>query len=132
MTTYTHILDLAKEAEPTVNGILSRTVFQDGADGPVRDRAGAARTRSAVEADHRRLRRDPWRVPGARAAVHVGNALVGSVVSPVLLSLSESEICSTLIGHFYVREKRPAITHCQLVSEANRRTVLPTVTNAKS
>ena len=29
MTTYTHILDLAKEAEPPANGILSRTVFQD-------------------------------------------------------------------------------------------------------
>jgi quercetin dioxygenase-like cupin family protein len=29
MTTYTHILDLAKEAEPPVDGILSRTVFQD-------------------------------------------------------------------------------------------------------
>lgn len=27
--TYTHILDLAKEAEPPVDGILSRTVFQD-------------------------------------------------------------------------------------------------------
>lgn len=29
MTTYTHILDLAKEAEPPVDGILSRTIFQD-------------------------------------------------------------------------------------------------------
>lgn len=29
MSTYTHILDLAKEAEPPVNGILSHTVFQD-------------------------------------------------------------------------------------------------------
>jgi quercetin dioxygenase-like cupin family protein len=29
MTTYTHIFDLAKEAEPPANGILSRTVFQD-------------------------------------------------------------------------------------------------------
>jgi len=29
MTTYTHILDLAKEAEPPADGILSRTVFQD-------------------------------------------------------------------------------------------------------
>lgn len=29
MTTYTHILDLAKEAEPPANGILSRTIFQD-------------------------------------------------------------------------------------------------------
>lgn len=28
-TTYTHILDLAKEAEPPANGILSRTIFQD-------------------------------------------------------------------------------------------------------
>ena len=28
-TTYTHILDLAKEAEPPADGILSRTVFQD-------------------------------------------------------------------------------------------------------
>jgi quercetin dioxygenase-like cupin family protein len=28
-TTYTHILDLAKKAEPPVDGILSRTVFQD-------------------------------------------------------------------------------------------------------
>src|SRR5687767_11866239 len=28
-TAYTHILDLAKEAEPPANGILSRTVFQD-------------------------------------------------------------------------------------------------------
>lgn len=29
MTPYTHILDLAKEAEPPRDGILSRTVFQD-------------------------------------------------------------------------------------------------------
>ncbi len=29
MTTYTHILDLAQEAEPPADGILSRTVFQD-------------------------------------------------------------------------------------------------------
>lgn len=29
MTTYTHILDLAKEAEPPADGILSRTIFQD-------------------------------------------------------------------------------------------------------
>jgi hypothetical protein len=29
MTTYTHILDLVKEAEPPVDGILSRTLFQD-------------------------------------------------------------------------------------------------------
>jgi quercetin dioxygenase-like cupin family protein len=29
MTTYTHILGLAKEAEPPADGILSRTVFQD-------------------------------------------------------------------------------------------------------
>ncbi len=28
-TTYTHILDLAQEAEPPEEGILSRTVFQD-------------------------------------------------------------------------------------------------------
>ena len=28
-TTYTHILDLAKEAEPPADGILSRTLFQD-------------------------------------------------------------------------------------------------------
>ena len=28
-TTYTHILDLAKEAEPPADGILSRTVFQN-------------------------------------------------------------------------------------------------------
>jgi hypothetical protein len=28
MTTYTHILDLAKEAEPPADGILSRTIFQ--------------------------------------------------------------------------------------------------------
>ena len=28
-TTYTHILDLAKEAEPPVDGILSRTIYQD-------------------------------------------------------------------------------------------------------
>jgi len=27
--TYTHILDLAKEAEPPADGILSRTIFQD-------------------------------------------------------------------------------------------------------
>ena len=27
--TYTHILDLAKEAEPPADGILSRTVIQD-------------------------------------------------------------------------------------------------------
>jgi quercetin dioxygenase-like cupin family protein len=27
--TYTHILDLAKEAEPPEDGILSRTIFQD-------------------------------------------------------------------------------------------------------
>lgn len=29
MTTYTHILDLAKEAEAPADGILSRTIFQD-------------------------------------------------------------------------------------------------------
>ena len=29
MTTYTHVLNLAKEAEPPANGILSRTIFQD-------------------------------------------------------------------------------------------------------
>ena len=29
MTTYTHLLDLAKEAEPPADGILSRTIFQD-------------------------------------------------------------------------------------------------------
>jgi hypothetical protein len=29
MTAYTHILDLAKEAEPPADGILSRTIFQD-------------------------------------------------------------------------------------------------------
>ncbi len=29
MSTYTHILDLAKEAEPPADGILSRTIFQD-------------------------------------------------------------------------------------------------------
>src|SRR6266581_1350489 len=29
MTAYTHVLDLAKEAEPPADGILSRTVFQD-------------------------------------------------------------------------------------------------------
>jgi quercetin dioxygenase-like cupin family protein len=29
MTPYTHILDLAKEAEPPVDGIFSRTIFQD-------------------------------------------------------------------------------------------------------
>lgn len=29
MTNYTHILDLAQEAAPPENGILSRTVFQD-------------------------------------------------------------------------------------------------------
>ena len=29
MTNYTHILDLAKEAEPPADGILSRTLFQD-------------------------------------------------------------------------------------------------------
>ena len=28
-TTYTHILDVAKESEPPADGILSRTVFQD-------------------------------------------------------------------------------------------------------
>ena len=28
-TPYTHILDLAKEAQPPANGILSRTIFQD-------------------------------------------------------------------------------------------------------
>lgn len=28
-TTYTHILDLAKEAEPPTDGILSHTIFQD-------------------------------------------------------------------------------------------------------
>jgi hypothetical protein len=27
--TYRHILDLAKEAEPPADGILSRTIFQD-------------------------------------------------------------------------------------------------------
>ena len=29
MTPYTHILDLAKEAQPPADGILSRTIFQD-------------------------------------------------------------------------------------------------------
>ena len=29
MTNYTHILDLAKEADPPADGILSRTIFQD-------------------------------------------------------------------------------------------------------
>lgn len=29
MTTYTHILDLAQEAAPPADGILSRTIFQD-------------------------------------------------------------------------------------------------------
>lgn len=29
MTTYTHFLDLAKEAKPPADGILSRTIFQD-------------------------------------------------------------------------------------------------------
>jgi quercetin dioxygenase-like cupin family protein len=29
MTTFTHILDLAKEAEPPADGILSRTIYQD-------------------------------------------------------------------------------------------------------
>lgn len=28
-TAYTHLLDLAKEAEPPADGILSRTIFQD-------------------------------------------------------------------------------------------------------
>ncbi len=28
-TTYTHILNLAKEAEPPADGILSRTIYQD-------------------------------------------------------------------------------------------------------
>ena len=28
-TNYTHILDLGKEAEPPVDGILSRTIYQD-------------------------------------------------------------------------------------------------------
>ena len=30
MTTYTHVLDLAKEAEPPADGILSKTIYQDG------------------------------------------------------------------------------------------------------
>jgi quercetin dioxygenase-like cupin family protein len=29
MTSYTHILDLVKEAEPPADGILSRTIFQN-------------------------------------------------------------------------------------------------------
>lgn len=29
MTTYTHLLDLAKEAQPPADGILSRTIFED-------------------------------------------------------------------------------------------------------
>ena len=29
MTTYTHILDLAKEAEPPADGLLSKTIYQD-------------------------------------------------------------------------------------------------------
>ncbi len=29
MTPYTHILDIAKEAEPPADGILSRTIFQN-------------------------------------------------------------------------------------------------------
>ena len=28
-TTYTHILDLAKESEPPADGILSKTIYQD-------------------------------------------------------------------------------------------------------
>jgi len=28
-TNYTHILDLAKEAEPPADGILSKTIYQD-------------------------------------------------------------------------------------------------------
>jgi hypothetical protein len=28
-TNYTHILDLANEAEPPADGILSRTIYQD-------------------------------------------------------------------------------------------------------
>ena len=53
MTTYTHILDLAKEAEPPADGILNRTIFQDDkikavvfglAQGPERqDRTASAR-----------------------------------------------------------------------------------------
>lgn len=29
MTTYTHILDLAKEVDPPADGMLTRTIFQD-------------------------------------------------------------------------------------------------------
>ena len=29
MTSYTHILDLVKEAEPPADGILSKTIYQD-------------------------------------------------------------------------------------------------------
>lgn len=29
MTAYTHILDLAKEAEPPADGVLSKTIYQD-------------------------------------------------------------------------------------------------------
>ena len=31
MTTYTHILDLAKEAKPPADGILSKTIFGSSA-----------------------------------------------------------------------------------------------------
>ena len=53
------------------------------ADAPLRDRAGAARPWPALGADHRRLRRDPWRVHGGGAAVHGGSALAGGVVARV-------------------------------------------------
>ena len=29
MTTYTHILDLAEEAEPPADGIISKSIYQD-------------------------------------------------------------------------------------------------------
>ena len=51
MTTYTHILDLVKEAEPPADGILSRTVFQD--DRVKASSSGSARVRSLPNTQRR-------------------------------------------------------------------------------
>ena len=41
-----------------------------------------------VEADHRRVRRDPWRVHGVGATIHGGSTLAGGVVARVATSLT--------------------------------------------
>lgn len=96
MTTYTHILELAKEAESPADGILSRTIFQDDKIKAVVFGFGQGQELSEHTAAkpamlyfvkgeasvglgddvHRGLLSDPWRLPRLRPAVH------GSVASP--------------------------------------------------